>query len=105
MTRDSGINRAAIRPRDPVAIRLSLSSQVDIRPSNQVAIHLSSLVASHPNSQPASRPSNRVIPRKVGIRLNRLPADIRLSSRAALGLRGPAVSRLAVPLHRARRAR
>jgi hypothetical protein len=88
-----------------VAIRLSLSSRVAIHPSNQVAIHLSSLVASHLNSRPASRPSNRVIPRRVGIRRNRLPADIRLSSREATGLRGPAVSRLAVPLHRARRAR
>jgi hypothetical protein len=87
-----------------VAIRLSLSSRVAI-PSNQVAIHLSSLLASHLNSRPASRPSNRVIPRRVGIRRNRLRADIRLSSREATGLRGPAVSRLAVPLHRARRAR
>jgi hypothetical protein len=88
-----------------VAIRLSLSSRVAIHPSNQVAIHLSSLVASHLNSRPASRPSNRVIPRRVGIRRNRLPADIRLSSREPTGLRGPAVSRLVVPLHRARRAR
>lgn len=80
-----------------MAIRLSLSSRVAIHPSNQVAIHLSSLVA--------SRPSNRVIPRRVDIRRNRLPADIRLSSREATGLRGPAVARLAVPLHRPRRAR
>ena len=87
-----------------MAIRLSLSSRVAIHPSNQVAIHLSSLVASHLNSRPASRSSNRVIPRRVGIRRNRLPADIRLSSREATGLRGPAVARLAVPLHRARRA-
>ena len=59
-----------------------------------------------PPQQPAGfPPSNRVIPRRVGIRRNRLPADIRLSSREATGLRGPAVSRLAVPLHRARRAR
>jgi hypothetical protein len=88
-----------------VAIRLSLSSRVVIRPNNQVAIHRSSLVASRPSSRPASRPSNRVIPRRVGIRRNRLPAVFRLSSREATGLRGPAVSRLAVPLHRARRAR
>jgi len=88
-----------------VAIRLSLSSRVAIHHSSPVAIHHSSPVASHLNSQPASRRSNRVIPRKVGIRLNRLRADIRLSSREATGLRGPAVSRLVVPLHRARRAR
>ena len=89
-----------------MAIRLSLSSRVAIHPSNQVAIHLSSPVASHLNSRLASRPSNRVIRRRVvGIRRNRLPADFRLSSREATGLRGPAVSRLAVPLHRARRAR
>jgi hypothetical protein len=88
-----------------VAIRLSLSSRVAIHPSNQVAIHLSSLLASHINSRPASRPSYRVISRRVGIRRNRLRADIRLCSREATGLRGPAVARLAVPLHRARRAR
>jgi hypothetical protein len=88
-----------------VAILLSLSSRVAIHPSNRVAIRLSSLVASHLNSRRASRPSNRVIPRRAGIRRNRLPADIRLSSREAMVLRRPAVSGLAVPLPRARRAR
>jgi hypothetical protein len=88
-----------------VAIRLSLSSRVAIHLSNRVAIQPSNQVASRLNSRLATRPSNRVIPRRVGIRHNRLPADIRLSSRGAMGLRGPAVSGLAVPLPPARRAR
>jgi hypothetical protein len=70
-----------------------------------VAIHPNSRAAIHLSSQVASRLNNQVIRRKVDIPCNHLPGDIRLSNQEALGLRGPAVSLLVVPLHRARRAR